>query len=184
MIITGPYWAILMILMVRIFVWLTRRSTLIRFRLKTHTFVCVFADRWKTDTLMHENGAFRKCLPRWRLSKTDAFRISVDGRKRRFSPTENENVSFSHVDGRKRFVNASVDADICIRFRWIKNGGIRKQISVDVALVNTFIVVLNGTQTKRLSQASSWFHGSTCIPKSVTTSFWLKFINFFFSINV
>ena len=28
------------------------------------------------------------------------------------------------VDGRKRFENASVDADICIRFRWIKNGGI------------------------------------------------------------
>ena len=51
--------------------------------------------------------------------------------------TENENVSFSHtvasVDGRKRFENASVDAEICIRFRWIKNGGIRKRISVDVA---------------------------------------------------
>ena len=29
--------------------------------------------------------------------------------------------------------NASVDADICIRFRWIKNGGIRKRISVNVA---------------------------------------------------
>ena len=66
--------------------------------------------RWKTDTLTHENGGFRKRLPRWRLSKTDAFRISVDGRKRRKrrfsktrcheldnqSPTENENVSFSH----------------------------------------------------------------------------------------
>ena len=38
------------------------------------------------------------------------------------------------VDGRKRFENASVDADICIRFRWIKNAGIRKRISVDVAL--------------------------------------------------
>ena len=37
------------------------------------------------------------------------------------------------VDGRKRFENANVDADICIRFRWIKNGGIRKRISVDVA---------------------------------------------------
>ena len=43
--------------------------------------------RWKTDTLTHKNGGFRKCLPRWRLSKTDAFRISVDGRKRRFSKT-------------------------------------------------------------------------------------------------
>ena len=39
--------------------------------------------RWKTDTLSHENGGFRKRLPRWKLSKTDAFRISVDGRKRR-----------------------------------------------------------------------------------------------------
>ena len=42
-------------------------STLIRFRLKTHTFVCVFADqstliRWTTDTLTHENGGFRKRL--------------------------------------------------------------------------------------------------------------------------
>ena len=39
------------------------------------------------------------------------------------------------VDGKKRFENASVDADIniCIRFRWIKNGGIRKRISVNVA---------------------------------------------------
>ena len=36
------------------------------------------------------------------------------------------------VDGRKQFENASVDADICIRFRWIKNGGTRKRISVDV----------------------------------------------------
>ena len=35
------------------------------------------------------------------------------------------------VNGRKRFENASVDADICIHFRWIKNGGIRKRISVD-----------------------------------------------------
>ena len=37
------------------------------------------------------------------------------------------------VDGRERFENASVDADISIRFRWIKNRGIRKRISVDVA---------------------------------------------------
>ena len=34
------------------------------------------------------------------------------------------------VDCRKRFENASMDADICIRFRWIKSGGIRKRISV------------------------------------------------------
>ena len=34
-----------------------------------------------------------------------------------------------------------MDADICIRFRWIKNGGIRKRISVDVALENHEISV-------------------------------------------
>ena len=39
--------------------------------------------QWKTDTLTHDNGGIRKRLSRWRLSKTDAFRISVDGRKRR-----------------------------------------------------------------------------------------------------
>ena len=41
------------------------------------------------------------------------------------------------MDGRgrsNRFENASVDADICIRFRRIKNGGMQKRISVDVAL--------------------------------------------------
>ena len=35
--------------------------------------------RWETDTLTK----FRKRLLRWRLSKTDAFPISVDGRKDR-----------------------------------------------------------------------------------------------------
>ena len=52
------------------------------------------------------------------------------------SPTETKTYRFliASVDGRKRFENAIVDADICIRFRWIKNGGIRKRISVDVAL--------------------------------------------------
>ena len=39
------------------------------------------------------------------------------------------------VDCRKRFENACVDEDICIRFRCIKNGDIRKRINVDVALV-------------------------------------------------
>ena len=56
-------------------------STLIRFRLKTYTFVCVFADGKRIP--YHENGGFRKRLPMWRLLKTDAFRINVDGRKRR-----------------------------------------------------------------------------------------------------
>ena len=82
--------------------------------------------RWKTDTLSHENGGFRKRLQRGRRSKTDAVRVSVEGRKRRFSktltsPTENENVSFSHsqwtvenVDGRKQFENASVEGE-CIK---------------------------------------------------------------------
>ena len=46
--------------------------------------------RWKTCTLIYENEGFRKRLPWWRLSKTDAFRIIVDvrkRRKRRFSKT-------------------------------------------------------------------------------------------------
>ena len=77
---------------------------------------------------------------------------SVDGRKRRkrrFSENAdvmNSIISLARrtktyrfliaiVDGRKRFENASVDADICIRFRWIKNGGVRKRISVDVAVL-------------------------------------------------
>ena len=50
------------------------------------------------------------------------------------------------VDGRKRFENASVNADICIRFRWIQNGDIRKPISVDVAL-DSYIVCTNKFNT-------------------------------------
>ena len=49
-----------------------------------NAYFCMRFRRWKTDTLTHENGGFRKRLPRWRLSKTDACRISVDGRKRKF----------------------------------------------------------------------------------------------------
>ena len=109
--------------------------------------------RWQTDTLTHENGGFRNRLPRWRLSTTDAFRISVDGRKRRKRRFSNTLTSrrtktyrflIASLDGRKRFENASVDADICIRFRWIKNGGIRKRIGVDVALVLYYMHVNEG----------------------------------------
>ena len=44
---------------------------------------------------------------------------------------ENSDVMNSIISLPRR--NASVDADMSIRFRWIKNGGIRKRISVDVA---------------------------------------------------
>jgi hypothetical protein len=36
------------------------------------------------------------------------------------------------VDGKKGFENASVDPDMCMRFRNIKNEGIRKRIKVEV----------------------------------------------------
>ena len=51
-----------------------------------------------------------------------------------------ENASLDHrfsapsVDGRKRCENASVDAELFIRFRGTKNGGFQKRISVDRAL--------------------------------------------------
>ena len=87
--------------------------------MKTHTFVYVFAGRphqfdgkripWHTKTEAFENGAFR-------IRRTKTYRFLI-----------------ASLDGRKRFENASVDADMSIRFRWIKNGGIRKRISVDVA---------------------------------------------------
>ena len=50
-----------------------------------------------------------------------------------------ENASLDHrfsapsVDGRKRCENASVDAELFIRFRGTKNGGFQKRISVDRA---------------------------------------------------
>ena len=39
------------------------------------------------------------------------------------------------VDGRKRYKNASVDENLFIRFQETENGGFRKRISVDRALV-------------------------------------------------
>ena len=39
------------------------------------------------------------------------------------------------VDGRKRYKNASVDERLFIRFQETENGGFRKRISVDRALV-------------------------------------------------
>ena len=39
------------------------------------------------------------------------------------------------VDGRKRYKNASVDEKLFIRFQETENGGFRKRISVDRALV-------------------------------------------------
>ena len=86
-------------------------STLIRFRLKTHT----LRIPWPTKIEAFEN--------------TDVMNSIISLPRR----TETYRFLIASVDGWKRFENASVDADICIRFRLIKNGGIRKRISVDVA---------------------------------------------------
>ena len=58
--------------------------------------------RWKTDTLTHENGGFRKRLPR-RMPFVLVWTGENEGFRKRWrheldnqSPTENENVSFSH----------------------------------------------------------------------------------------
>ena len=42
---------------------------------------------------------------------------------------------WSSVDGRKRCKNASVDEKLFIRFQETENGGFRKRISVDRALI-------------------------------------------------
>ena len=42
------------------------------------------------------------------------------------------------VDGRKRYKNASVDEKLFIRFQETENGGFRKRISVDRALIFDF----------------------------------------------
>ena len=41
------------------------------------------------------------------------------------------------VDGRKRYKNASVDEKLFIRFQETENGGFRKRISVDRALMSS-----------------------------------------------
>ena len=93
------------------------------------------------DTLTHENGGFRKRMPfvlAW-TGETEGYRKrwrhKLDNLPRR---TKTYRFLIASVDGRKLFENASVDADIGIRFRWIKNGGIRKRISVDVTIDDRF----------------------------------------------
>ena len=86
-----------------------------------------------------ENGCLSYYCGRAKTPKTKVFEnvdvmnwiISLTRR------TKTYRFLIASVDGRKRFENANVDADICIRFRWNKNGGIRKRISVDVALNGT-----------------------------------------------
>ena len=74
-----------------------------------------------------ENGCFRKRLRHWhwhvKKKQNGCFLI-------RFR--------WSSVDGRKRCKNASVDGKLFIRFQETENGGFRKRISVDRALINTF----------------------------------------------
>ena len=64
-------------------------STLLRFRLKTHTFfIRVYRSstpkRSKTEMFIYENGGFRKRFPEWRLLKTQVYRFSVDGKNGAF----------------------------------------------------------------------------------------------------
>ena len=79
-----------------------------------------------------QGGGFRKRIPFvlvW-MGETKVFENadvmnSIISLPRR---TKTYRFLIASVDGRKRFENASVDANICIRFRWIKNGGIRKRL--------------------------------------------------------
>ena len=50
-------------------------STLLPFRLKTHTFLCVFTvfKRSKTEMFIYENGGFRKRFQERRLLKTQVY---------------------------------------------------------------------------------------------------------------
>ena len=107
-----------------------------------------------------ENGGSASLCGR---AKTEVQRLCVDGRKRRFSVFvwTGENGGFrkrlrhwhwhvlkkqngcflirfrwSSVDGRKRCKNASVDEKLFIRFQETENGGFRKRISVDRALMH------------------------------------------------
>ena len=69
-------------------------------------------------------------FPKTKVSENSDVMNSIISLPRR---TKTYRFLIASLDGRKRFENASVDADMSIRFRWIKNGGIRKWISVDVA---------------------------------------------------
>ena len=60
---------------------------------------------------------------------------------------------WSSVDGRKRCKNASVDEKRFIRFQEIENGGFRKRISVDRALITNSV--------SRYSRPVIWANNST-----------------------
>ena len=96
-----------------------------------------------------ENGGSASLCGR---AKTELQRHCVDGRKTEvfendyvtgigMSQLKKQNRCFlirfrwSSVDGRKRCKNASVDEKLFIRFQETENGGFRKRISVDRALV-------------------------------------------------
>ena len=68
-----------------------------------------------------ENGCGRAKTPKTKVfENADVMNLRISLPRR----TKTYHFLIASVDGRKRFENASVDADICIRFRWIKNGGI------------------------------------------------------------
>ena len=121
--------------------------------------------RSKTEVYVCENRGFRKRSLEWRFLKTEVQRLCVGvenggsaslcGRAKT-EGFENDYVNdigmcqlkkqngcflmrfrWSSVDGRKRCKNASVDEKLFIRFQETENGGFRKRISVDRAIVTT-----------------------------------------------
>ena len=107
---------------------------------------------------IYENGGFRKRFPEWRLLKTQVYRFSVDGKNGAFQKRLRHNSLCKRRQHRWRywsmrieqkktseqrinvfqlrvctFENASVDAELFIRFWVTKNGGFQKRISVDLA---------------------------------------------------
>ena len=83
----------------------------------------------KTPSKQIQGEAFLKQMWTCENAENEGFRKHWHHELDNQSPTKNENVLYLVWT----VENASVDANICICFRWIKNGGIRKRISVHVA---------------------------------------------------
>ena len=97
-------------------------STLMRFRLKTHTFLSVFAFRpstlirSKTEVYVCENGGFRKRSLEWRFLKTEVFEnggsASLCGR------AKTEVFENDYVTGIGMSQLKNENGCFLIRFRW------------------------------------------------------------------
>ena len=82
---------------------------------------------------MFENGGSASLCGR---AKTEVFENAyVTGQLKKQNGCFLIRFRWSSVDGRKRCKNASVDDKLFIRFQETENGGFRKRISVDRALV-------------------------------------------------